>query len=95
MAWQDKALCKEYPEINFIPERPGSGRRSPRIYDAIEAVVQPAKDVCKRCSVKQECLDYQAEHKCFGIWGGIWFDVVWGRGEAPRKYPVRKDKNSE
>lgn len=30
-----------------------------------------AKQVCRRCRVRAECLDYAIEHnELFGVWGG-------------------------
>lgn len=55
-SWQADALCREFPEINFFPER-GEDLR-------------PAKSVCRRCSVRPECEAFATEGHDVGIWGG-------------------------
>jgi WhiB family redox-sensing transcriptional regulator len=59
-SWTRDALCQEYPEVNFFP---GQGEDQ-----------RPAKAVCSRCLVREECAaviaampSHIAEH---GIWGG-------------------------
>jgi len=56
--WQDQALCAEVdPDLHF-PEKGGSTRE--------------AKQVCRSCEVRAECLEYALEHdERFGIWGGM------------------------
>lgn len=58
-AWQADALCREYPEVNFFPER-GEDTR-------------PAKSICRRCSVREECETFALDDPDAlksGIWGG-------------------------
>lgn len=49
------ALCREYPELNWFPERgkPAEQQRA----------------VCRRCPVSDECLGYALGDN-HGIWGG-------------------------
>ncbi len=55
-AWWADALCQEYPGVSWFPKREGS-------HD--EAVA-----VCRRCLVKQECLDYAlSDPSLHGVWG--------------------------
>jgi WhiB family redox-sensing transcriptional regulator len=55
--WHKDALCREFPGLNFFPER---GER-----------VDTLKAVCGRCAVRDECLSVALEHNDpFGIWGG-------------------------
>ncbi|MDQ3756508.1 MAG: WhiB family transcriptional regulator [Actinomycetota bacterium] len=49
-------LCREYPEVEFFPEQGGDAR--------------PAKTVCGRCVVRDECLAWAVEHDERGVWGG-------------------------
>lgn len=56
-AWQRDALCVEYPDVEFFPER--------------GQPVDPAKDVCARCLVRDECLDYATALDLDGVWGGL------------------------
>ena len=58
LGWRDRARCAEVsPEI-FFPEDGGSTR--------------PAKQVCRDCEVRAQCLDYALEtSQRFGVWGGL------------------------
>ena len=56
--WSADALCKEYPELEFVLIAPG-------------APTEPLRAVCRRCSVRQECLAYaMADVTIEGVWGG-------------------------
>lgn len=61
-AWMDPAfaadaLCKEYPDVDFFPERGESN--------------EPAKAVCGRCLVQAECLAFAIDERIeHGIWAG-------------------------
>jgi len=56
--WRDAALCAQADPETFFPEKGGSTR--------------PAKQVCARCPVKAECLEYAlATDQGFGVWGGM------------------------
>jgi WhiB family redox-sensing transcriptional regulator len=57
LEWQAGARCTEVdPEI-FFPERGGSSKS--------------ARQVCARCEVRLQCLEYALNNKeQFGIWGG-------------------------
>lgn len=57
-AWQDQANCLGVDPDLFFPERGASTRE--------------AKEVCRGCEVRQQCLDYAlANGEKFGIWGGL------------------------
>lgn len=57
-AWSADALCKEYPELEFVLIPRG-------------APVEPLKAVCRRCAVREECLQYAlADEDLEGVWGG-------------------------
>ena len=57
-AWQDQAHCLGVDPDLFFPERGASTRE--------------AKDVCRGCEVRQQCLEYAlANGEKFGIWGGL------------------------
>lgn len=64
-AWQADALCKE-PSHAHISWHPGRGEDT-----------RPAKAVCGRCLVREECLAFALEHENdggntrVGIWGGL------------------------
>lgn len=58
-AWHRDALCKEFPELPWYPERGQS---------TVET-----KAVCARCLVREECLAAAMSNfddRMFGIWGG-------------------------
>ena len=57
-AWQDYANCLGVDPDLFFPERGASTRE--------------AKEVCRGCVVREECLEYAlANGEKFGIWGGM------------------------
>jgi len=57
-AWMNKAGCKGYPTEWWFPERGG--------------VYKAAKEICERCPVRQQCLDYSLTlPNVIGIWGGL------------------------
>ena len=60
-AWQRDALCLEYPDVSWFPER----GESP----------EAAKAVCGRCAVRDECLAYgravDGPYLGSGVWGGL------------------------
>src|SRR5690606_18251896 len=57
-SWQDLANCLGVDPDLFFPERGASTRE--------------AKEVCRSCVVREECLDYAlGTGQKFGIWGGM------------------------
>ena len=57
-SWQDLANCLGVDPDLFFPERGASTRE--------------AKEVCRGCVVRQDCLEYALAHgEKFGIWGGM------------------------
>jgi hypothetical protein len=55
-AWHADALCKEYPDVDFLP-----GRGT----DTLQA-----RSICARCLVREECRDAGIAGDEVGIWGG-------------------------
>src|ERR1700745_3338739 len=56
--WQDYANCLGVDPDLFFPERGASTRE--------------AKEVCRGCVVREECLEYALSNgEKFGIWGGM------------------------
>ena len=56
--WQDLANCLGVDPDLFFPERGASTRE--------------AKEVCRGCVVREDCLEYAlANGEKFGIWGGL------------------------
>jgi WhiB family redox-sensing transcriptional regulator len=57
-SWQDFANCLGVDPDLFFPERGASTRE--------------AKEVCRGCVVREDCLEYAlANGEKFGIWGGM------------------------
>ena len=56
--WQDEANCLGVDPDLFFPERGASTRE--------------AKEVCRGCVVRMDCLEYALVNgEKFGIWGGL------------------------
>ena len=56
--WQSRANCMGVDPDLFFPERGASTRE--------------AKDVCRGCVAREDCLEYALENgEKFGIWGGM------------------------
>jgi WhiB family redox-sensing transcriptional regulator len=56
--WQDDANCLGVDPDLFFPERGASTRE--------------AKEVCRGCVVREECLEFALQNgEKFGIWGGL------------------------
>lgn len=57
-SWQEYANCLGVDSDLFFPERGASTRE--------------AKEVCRGCVVKDDCLEYALSNgEKFGIWGGM------------------------
>ena len=57
-SWQDQANCLGVDPDLFFPERGASTRE--------------AKEVCRGCVVREDCLEYALTNgEKFGIWGGM------------------------
>lgn len=60
-AWAATAPCTEVDPDVFFPEKGGPGAGE-------------AKQVCRGCDVREQCLAYAVEHRIeWGIWGGVSF----------------------
>ncbi len=56
--WQEFANCLGVDSDLFFPERGASTRE--------------AKDVCRGCVVREECLEFAlGNREKFGVWGGL------------------------
>jgi len=57
--WRDEALCAGQPAEQWFPRTD------------TEQATNAARGVCRRCPVRQLCLDYALAHdERHGIWGG-------------------------
>jgi len=57
-SWHEKALCKSIDGGIFFPT------------NYTESSMQPAKEICSKCTVKAECLQDAISHNVYGIWAG-------------------------
>jgi WhiB family redox-sensing transcriptional regulator len=60
-AWMSQARCArpDVSHISFYEDRRPEG-------------AEPAKAICSRCVVREECLDYALTgNERYGIWGGM------------------------
>jgi WhiB family transcriptional regulator, redox-sensing transcriptional regulator len=56
-AWMEQGLCRDKAPAAFFPHD-GSG-------------VETARQICKECGVKDQCLEYALENRIdHGVWGG-------------------------
>lgn len=56
--WTEEALCAQTDPEAFFPDKGGTSA--------------PAKAVCRRCDVRDQCLEYALQHdERFGVWGGL------------------------
>lgn len=77
-AWQEHALCAGMPQDGLFFASDDQG----------EKALQLAVQLCRRCPVRCDCLDYaltnREEH---GIWGGLTSverkRIRWGRASRP------------
>lgn len=58
--WRDSALCAQTDPELFFPDKGGNA--------------DPARDICRRCPVREECLDYamtvELNSVRYGVYGG-------------------------
>lgn len=58
LAWLDDGLCAQTDPDAFFPDKGESSKA--------------AKQVCRQCDVRAECLQYALDHnERFGVWGGL------------------------
>jgi transcription factor WhiB len=87
-AWQKDSLCKR--EKKFVPE---TKEHVPYAYDDFypptgKAVTEEVKDMCNRCPVQKECLEFALERpEKYGFWGGM--------SEKERKEIRRKKRKQQ
>lgn len=73
--WQRDALCIEFPNLPWHPERGQS--------------VDPALQVCGRCAVRPECLEWAlADPQLLGVLGGTSAKVRRNRRKLDAKRPT-------
>ena len=76
--WPAKAACRGPHAVVFFPPSHAE-RKDERI-----ARERAAKEICRPCPVRQECLDYAIRiREAHGIWGGL--------SEAERKQIIDRE----
>lgn len=70
--WMNKAECKGQPLELFILEKGYSARE--------------AQKYCRRCPVRQDCLEYAIRTQSVGVWGGHVFTF---KTDAIEIQPIR------
>ena len=74
-SWQLDALCREFPNLPWHPERGQSA--------------DPALQVCGRCAVRAECLAWaMADPTLFGVLGGTSYKTRRARRTLDAKRPT-------
>lgn len=74
ITWQQLGECwRTYystggEELFFSPDIPGGAKGGAA---GEKARVFKAKQMCARCVVRAECLDFAIDNDCVGIWGGM------------------------
>jgi WhiB family redox-sensing transcriptional regulator len=64
--WRERAACLGMDRGLWFPAIPESRTKAGR------ERVQHARDVCKSCPVRLECLEYAVRTwQAYGIWGGL------------------------
>lgn len=62
LTWSQRGACRNEDTALFFPEfaHPKSSAR-----------IMQAKEICMRCSVRLQCVDYALKYENVGIWGGM------------------------
>ena len=80
MDWRHIAACREVDPELFFP----IGNSGPALLQ-----IEEAKQVCRRCSVLDECLRWAIDSgQDAGVWGGLSEDARAG-AQAPHRPPAR------
>lgn len=69
--WQELAACRGMEIGLFFARENIGGPKSGRGISGERERVARAKEVCAKCVVIQECLEYAIRYECVGIWGGF------------------------
>ena len=73
------------PDDDWTLDAACRGADIEQFYSCEEADIQAAVEVCGRCAVRQQCLDFaMANQESFGVWGGV--------TEAARRRIFRRER---
>lgn len=79
--WRDHAECRNKPEMTPVFFTENARRNRTR-----DMMVEEARVLCNRCSVRKECFNFAKQNQMRdGVWGGIDFFVSTNAG---RKHPI-------
>lgn len=56
--WRERAACREHPSPDWWFGGDQGDRADPR-----------AIEICRRCPVREPCIDYATRHRQSGYWG--------------------------
>jgi WhiB family transcriptional regulator, redox-sensing transcriptional regulator len=84
MTWRDLAACIGMDTDLFFPRENIGGPQQGKGVSGEKERMRAARETCRVCPVRQECLQYAIEMDCLGIWGGM------DTGER-RKYAAKHD----
>ena len=72
MNWRNEAACISV--YGYNGDELSSVERTALFYPEIGRPLLDgnlAKEICRQCTVRQECLDFAIAHNEIGIWGGM------------------------
>lgn len=83
-AWQTRAACRGPHAVVFYPPSTFERKKDRQLREA------RAKDICRTCPVKVECLEYALSiREPHGIWGGLneaeRREILEARGETVKR----------
>lgn len=81
ISWQESAACDGMNPNIFFPDDASLSAEKRSNYEDM------AKAICRRCVVRDDCLDYAiARSEQYGIWGGM---TAKERNKLPRRGYIR------
>ena len=68
--WSDRALCKQLADAGQVDPDLWYPTQDDR--EGVSSVYAKPRQICRSCSVWEECREYALEHaEGFGMWGGL------------------------
>ena len=61
-SWIDRGACRNVDTAIFFPEH---------AHPLSSVRITQAKEICRTCPVKIQCIDYALKYELVGIWGGM------------------------
>lgn len=67
--WMDHGACVSAKQTLFFGEDTPTGKAKHR---PVHADAHEAKEICSRCPVREECLNFAVDNnETYGVWGGL------------------------